>query len=224
MKSALATKTEKIFENVSKMETIKPYVLVGGTALSLQINHRKSEDLDFMKWRTSKTEKMEVEWFKIEKELSEIGNITSRNLLDIYLVDFVVDDVKLSFYANSNYSPITKAINYQNNIKLADINAIMAMKMEVLMRRSAFRDYYDIYAMLKNGVDIHTSIVSAIKYSGHRLKTKNLISMLTNSARFKIDGNFKNLDPIYDVSPKEIEQFIKEQLMNDPAFPKITNK
>lgn len=224
MKHALATKTEKIFEKVSKMETVKPFVLVGGTALSLQINHRKSEDLDFMKWRTSKDEKMEVEWFKIEKELSEIGNITSRNLLDIYLVDFVVNDVKLSFFATEKYSPNVNPTDYYNNIKLADINAIMAMKMEVLTRRNTFRDYYDIYAMLQNGVDIQASIASAIKYSGHRLKTKNLISMLTNSTRFKMDENFKNLDPIYDVSPQVIEQFIKEQLMNDPAFPKITNK
>ena len=44
------------------------YLLVGGTALSLQMGTRQSEDLDFMKWRTSKTEKMEVAWYQIEKQ------------------------------------------------------------------------------------------------------------------------------------------------------------
>lgn len=209
MKKALAEKTELIFEKISKMETIKPFVLVGGTALSLQINHRKSEDLDFMKWRTSKNEKIEVDWVRIEKELSEIGTITSKDILDIYLVNFIVDDVKLSFYATDKYSPVNQPIDYLNNIKLADVLSILAMKMEVLMRRSAFRDYYDIYSILKSGVNIYDGIELASKYSEHKLKTKNLISILTNSERFNIDKNFLALEPVYNVSPKEIEEYIK---------------
>ena len=55
----LAPHTQQIFEAVSKLDCIKPYLLVGGTALSLQIGTRQSEDLDFMKWRTSKAEKIE---------------------------------------------------------------------------------------------------------------------------------------------------------------------
>ena len=212
MNTALALKTEKIFDKISNMEAIKPFVLVGGTALSLQINHRKSEDLDFMKWRTSNKQKMEVDWVQIEKELSAIGTVSSRNLLDFSLVEFVVNNVKVSFYATEKYSPVTHIIDYRNNIKLADMDSIMAMKMEVLMRRSVFRDYYDIYAMLKNGVDIHKSIALATSYSGHRLKTKNLISILTNGERFKADQEFKSLEPIYDVTPKDIELYIKECL------------
>ena len=48
----LAPRTGEIFESVSRLECIKPYILVGGTALSLQIRTRQSEDLDFMRWRT----------------------------------------------------------------------------------------------------------------------------------------------------------------------------
>ena len=59
----LAPHTLQVFEAVSKLDCIKSYLLVGGTALSLQMGTRQSEDLDFMKWRTSKTEKMEVAWY-----------------------------------------------------------------------------------------------------------------------------------------------------------------
>lgn len=79
----LAPHTEKLFEAVSALACIKPYILVGGTALSLQIGTRLSEDLDFMKWRINKAEKMEIAWFQIEKELSTIGVIQNRNILDI---------------------------------------------------------------------------------------------------------------------------------------------
>ena len=47
----LAPHTEQIFERISRLECIQPFVLVGGTALSLQLGTRQSEDFDFMKWR-----------------------------------------------------------------------------------------------------------------------------------------------------------------------------
>ncbi len=53
----LAPHTLQVFEAVSKLDCIKSYLLVGGTALSLQMGTRQNEDLDFMKWHTSKTEK-----------------------------------------------------------------------------------------------------------------------------------------------------------------------
>ena len=56
MRQGLTTNIEAIIEQVAQLECIKPYILCGGTALAIQIGHRKSEDLDFMMWRISKTE------------------------------------------------------------------------------------------------------------------------------------------------------------------------
>lgn len=59
---ALAPHTNELFDKVTSLECIKPYFLVGGTALALQLNTRLSEDLDFMNWRLQKVEKQEVDW------------------------------------------------------------------------------------------------------------------------------------------------------------------
>lgn len=208
----LAPHTHRIFEAVSSLECIKPYLLVGDTALSLQIGMRQSEDLDFMKWRTSKTDKPEVDWPQIEKELTSIGSIQHRDILDIDHVEFLVEGVKFSFYAAPKFSPVTAPIPYLNNLRLADIRSIGAMKMEVMLRRSNFRDYYDIYSILKAGIPIQEMISSALSYSGHRLKSKNLLAMLTNGARFLRDAHFEQLVPVYQITASEIEQYIKECL------------
>ena len=209
----LAPYTQAIFEAVSNLECIKPYLLVGGTALSLQIGTRQSEDLDFMKWRTSKTENMEVAWFQIEKELASVGEIQHKDILDIDHVEFLVSGVKLSFYACPKYSPVNNPVNYLNNIRLADVRSIGAMKMEVTLRRSNFRDYYDIFSILKSGVSINDLISLALSYSGHKLKSKNLLAMLTNSNRFTRDVGFDQLQPVYSVTAQEIEEFIKFSLL-----------
>ena len=99
----LAPHTSRIFEAVSRLECIRPYVLVGGTALSLQIASRMSEDLDFMSWRKTRNEKREVDWPAIKRELEQIGNVEKCDILDIDHVEFVLEGVKLSFYANPNY-------------------------------------------------------------------------------------------------------------------------
>lgn len=208
----LTPHTAEIIEAVSKLECIKPYLLVGGTALSLQLGTRQSEDLDFMSWRKSKNEKREVNWSLIKKELESIGKIESMELLDLDHVEFVVNGVKLSFYASPNYSPVKDEVYFLNNLRLADLISIGAMKMEVLLRRSKFRDYYDIYSLVEAGCDINAMMELALKYSGHKLKSKNLMAMLSRSERFIEDSNFKTLKPIYDITAKDIENRLKELL------------
>ncbi len=214
----LAPHTQRIFESVATLECIKPYILVGGTALSIQVCTRLSEDLDFMKWRTTKDESPEVDWYHIEQELGTIGKIQSRNLLDIDHVEFILEGVKLSFYSSPKYSPVKAPIPYLHNLRLADIISIGAMKMEVMMRRSNFRDYYDIYSILKTGIPIWEMITIAQEYSGHRLKTKNILAILTNGSRFKRDEHFCQLSPIYQETTEDIECYIKECL----SQPRIT--
>lgn len=215
MNRALAPHTLEIFEKVSRLDCIKPYVLVGGTALSLQLGTRQSEDLDFMSWRTSRSERREVDWPEIERELTSIGVIRNMDILDINHVEFIVCGVKISFYATDSYAPKMDVIPCLNNLRLAGIRAIGAMKMEVMLRRSVYRDYYDIYSILKSGERFSDMMEIALKYSGHRLKSKHLMAMLSNGSRFRRDDEFKELAPVYDITSEEIEMYIKDVIMKE---------
>ena len=206
----LAPHTSRIFDQICSLQCIKTYFLVGGTALSLQIENRLSEDLDFMCWKSQKSEKPEVDWVAVEKELSQIGTIQSRDIWDFDHIEFVVEGVKISFYASPKFSPVTKPVHVKGNLWMADIEAISAMKMEVMLRRSNFRDYYDIYSILQHGISFEAVIALSLKYSGHILSTKNLYAMLTDSSRFHVDTGFKQLLPKYEVTPTEIEAYLKK--------------
>ena len=212
MRQGLTTNIEAIIEQVAQLECIKPYILCGGTALAIQIGHRKSEDLDFMMWRISKTEKPEVNWNAIERELKEkIGEIENFNMLGFDQVEFVVRGVKFSFFVSDNLSPVTAPTEYLGNIRLADIESIMAMKMEVMLRRMKFRDYYDIYCMLQEGYSIQKGIEKALNLSRHRLSSKNIIAMLLGG-QFIPDNNFATLEPKYDVTKEQIREYIMQKL------------
>lgn len=212
MHKGLTEKIDSIIDNVAGMESLKPYILCGGTALAIQIGHRKSEDLDFMMWRKSKNEKPEVDRVAIEKELREkVGDIETLNMLGFDQVEYIVKGVKFSFFVSDSYSPVQNPIHYKGNIFLADIYSILAMKIEVMLRRMKFRDYYDVYSILKEGYDISSGIESALKYSQHKLNTKNIVMMLL-SDRFTSDINFDQLEPKYNVSKSEIRNYILQKL------------
>lgn len=212
MRQGLTAKVEAIIDKIAELECIKPYLLCGGTALAMQIGHRMSEDLDFMMWRISKTEKPEVNWNAIERELvAKVGEIESFNMLGFDQVEFVVEGVKLSFFVSDNLSLVAEPIEYMGNIRLADIESIMVMKLEVMLRRMKFRDYYDIYCILREGHSIHRGIERSLKYSRHRLSTKNVIAMLLGG-QFIADYNFATLQPKYSVTREEIREYILRKL------------
>ena len=215
MKSpSFAPQTGRIIEAISRLECIKPFVLVGGTALSIQLKTRQSEDLDFMRWKEGKDDTLDIEWPKIQKELETVGNIDAIQVMGFDQVLFIVEGVKVSFYAAPRKRIATmEEIPYINNIRMADVESIGIMKMEAMMRRSKFRDYYDIYSILKNGADINTLIPRALEHSGHKLKSKGLMAMLTNGALFKKDEQFTQLQPVYDVTSTDIQEYIKTKLL-----------
>ena len=109
-------------------------------------------------------------------------------------------------------------IVFRNNLRIADVRTIGALKMEVMLRRAKFRDYYDLYSILKSGVDINELIPLALEHSGHKLKQKNLLAMITNGEFFSKDSQFEALSPIYNVTSTDIQEFIKAKLQNAISY------
>lgn len=214
LSKSLAPHTGKIFETISSLECIKSYTLVGGTALSLQIEKRQSEDLDFMKWQQKKGDKCEVNWPEIKSELEKAGEIRDYEVGGFDFVSFNFEGVKLSFYALPRKAiPSMRRLQYQNNLFVADMESIGAMKMETMLRRSKFRDYYDIYSILLEGGDIEKMIAAALEHSEHKLRKRGLLSILTNGKLFVKEKGFEELLPVYDVSPIDIQEYIKKKLL-----------
>ena len=207
----LTESTSEIVKAVSKLDCIKDYILIGGTAISMQIGKRLSEDLDFCKWTTHlKTDKPTVDWPAIEKELETVGNIDSRNILGFDQVNFVVSGVKISFLTKQkNLSPVKHPVPILKNIMTADLDSLGIMKIELMLRRSEWRDYYDIYSLLKEGKSLKAMISGASAYSKHRLKTRDALNFLSNSNNYRKDRDFHLLMPVYNVDGKDIEEFVK---------------
>ena len=123
----------------------KPFRLVGGTALSLQLGHRMSVDIDLFTDATYKS----ID-FKAIREFLELKYpfCVSRNLDNVaFGTNFTVgysqtNCVKIDMYYTDEF--IEEAIIIEN-IRMATTNEIIAMKLDVVLRGGRKKDFWDLH-------------------------------------------------------------------------------
>lgn len=161
--NALATHQQLI----SNFKLNENFCLVGGTALALQIGHRRSNDLDFACFNkqlpnyaldqllSALREKHEVRQVNSIAQISQFKIQTGLNLLN-YVRDFSIDDVKITFFILGGND--MQKYFYKSTPKLQDfwsfplmgIRGIQVAKALVLKERIRSRDMYDLMILIKD--------------------------------------------------------------------------
>ena len=134
------TKTKRVLESLDKVEIIKNFYLAGGTALALQLGHRKSIDLDLFSRKDFSTEELKT-------ILSQVGK------LKIYseekrTLNASINGIKISFLGYK-YKMLHPLIRYSKNLKLASVQDIACMKIDAISSRGSKKDFIDLYFLLK---------------------------------------------------------------------------
>ena len=112
------------------------YYLVGGTALALQLGHRRSLDFDLFTNQSFDNKRIVSTLRK--KFTAPTLHINSRDELTL-----IVHNTKITWY-NFPYE-VTCNIDWPGVIKMPDILTIAAMKAFALGQRAKWKDYIDLY-------------------------------------------------------------------------------
>lgn len=141
-KEILSKKAKHILKEIKKTRILSDFYLAGGTALALQLGHRKSIDLDWFSPRPFLVS-------RLKKELKNIGKLRIDEEKEDTL-SCVLSGVRLSFFEYP-YKVLFPFIKYENGaIKLADLRDIACMKIDAISSRGSKKDFIDIYFILKN--------------------------------------------------------------------------
>jgi len=128
-----------LLKKIMAVPELSDFNLAGGTALALQIGHRKSVDLDFFGARMIDKDEM-VSLLESIGELHILQH--SRNILI-----FNINGVKVDF-VNYKY-PWLREISQVEGIRLASLADIGAMKLAAIIGRGKKRDFTDLYFLLR---------------------------------------------------------------------------
>ena len=118
----------------------KNFGLVGGTAIALQIGHRRSIDFDLFANKP-------FDSMAIKRKISKNHRIqkTYKDEPDQYTL--IISGVQFTFF---NYPfKINFSKKFGENIKLPDLFTLAAMKVFALGQRAKWKDYVDLYFIIK---------------------------------------------------------------------------
>ena len=119
----------------------RTFYLVGGTAIALHIGHRRSIDFDL--FRDKKLDKLSV-----KRKLKEFPFSQELFFEDYDQMHWVINDVKVTFF--SYPYQIEHKIKVESFFTIPDLLSLAAMKAFALGRRAKWKDYVDLYFILKD--------------------------------------------------------------------------
>lgn len=202
-------RTSELFKSLQLLPFIRKFTLVGGTALSLQIGHRQSEDLDFI------FDGEKIQSVSIKREISKHfpNHILIREEKD-YQLDYLVNNVKLTFFSTGAVMIPFNVKDFSakfDNINIATVEILATLKIATLTQRNTIRDYYDLYFIAKNIIPFNEIIkqskkmlpnISPITYSETIIYTDDI----------QEESIENHLNPIELVTKHQISEFFISEL------------
>lgn len=125
------------------MPELSNFSLVGGTSLSLQVGHRKSDDLDFFTDRSF--------------DVREIKNAISQYNSNVTFLNETRQGISFSLPLSENGDDVRKLdvynwavkfirpIKMESEIRLASLEDIASFKLDAICHRKEKKDYVDIF-------------------------------------------------------------------------------
>lgn len=195
--STVEPTTLELLKRLQQLPILCNTRLVGGTALALQLGHRKSIDLDFFG-------RINADSQELQEALRTIGTLTilsdSKNI-HIY----VLNDVKIDI-VNYTYSWLDDVV-YNDGIRLASPKDIAAMKITAIEGRGTKKDFVDIFFLLKQ-----YSLKNILNFYSRKYPDSSSFMAMKSLAYFE-DAEDEPMPYMFvDVSWSEIKRFILSHL------------
>jgi predicted nucleotidyltransferase component of viral defense system len=197
----LLPNTEKLLlKMIDGCDFLGQYVLVGGSALSMHLCHRKSEDLDFFTYDDSFDKQKIFAYIKTFKN-KEILHQTDEQ------IDVLLDGVKVTFF-NAKWGFLKPM--HMKKFNLASLESIAAMKINVLFLRAKYRDYYDLYSLVKTGMSLKKMFTCGLEVlEGINFKLFSVALLYTDDIE---DDNIEYLEPSEVVNKETIRSYFEVRL------------
>ncbi len=184
----------KVAQQLSASPKLVPFRLVGGTAIALQLGHRRSVDIDF--FANEKIGKTEI-----------IGHLktlfpTGEFVVSEHSVSSEITGVRVELF-DEWQTPFLHAPLVEQGIRVASLTDLAALKLDAIVGRREKKDYIDLYVLFK-ALGANNVLQSFGLYNPH-LSMKSILFALeeVNNAR---DNKSVMPELLIDVSWKEIEK------------------
>lgn len=202
---AVESGTLSLLKKLMVLPSLKPFALVGGTALSLRYGHRSSIDLDLFFH-----EQFDYHQIIDELEATFQHNFVYKQQQTGFGVFCFINDIKVDFVYFPH--PLIEEIDVVDNIRMYSNADISAMKIQAILGRAKKKDFWDLYELLQNYsfqqlIDWHKQ-----KYPSQMLAISipHAITYFAEAEESETPVSFKN--QTWELIKKEISKSVRDYL------------
>jgi Nucleotidyl transferase AbiEii toxin, Type IV TA system len=190
-----------------RLSAFPDFYLAGGTALALQIGHRVSVDFDFFS-----SDPIPHSLLLKAKRVFEASSVEPLiNNPDELTV--LVDDMKLTFLAYP--FPVIAPLVSAGGLHLLSVTEIAATKAYSIGRRGTYKDYVDLYAIVKHR---HATLAEIIAMAERKFEAQFNSRLFAEQLLFMDDiGDYRIEFLGAPTTPTKILTFFKAELRRLPA-------
>lgn len=199
----LPERTREVWEMFSEIGLEQGFVLAGGTALALRLGHRESEDLDFFRNEHFNTASILNNLMEKSTNSSDL-EIVLQEPKDTLHVRF--RQVKLSFLFQAGKH--LAAYDLWNGVRIASIDAIVAMKLNAVAGRGERKDFIDLYTICQDVMDFDEMLRRGFAL----LPNLNRYHILRSLVYFQDAEQTPPLRLFRDYSWSEVKQFFSRKV------------
>ena len=178
----------------------KDFGLVGGTAIALHIGHRESIDFDFFSFEKFKNVNIKKRILRSKKIDKVIRDETEQ-------FTFIINGVLFTFFRYP--FEINYEVDFDQTLKTPSLLALAAMKIFALGRRAKWKDYVDLYFIIRDFHSLSEIIKQAENIFGNEFNEKICREQLAYFQDINYSEEVKYLKG-FEVSDK----IIKKELVN----------
>ena len=177
----------------------RSFYLVGGTAIALYLGHRRSIDYDLFTFSP-------LNKSRIKQRIMQTPFKKNIIFEDVDQIHFNLNDVKLTFF-NYPYQ-VVHLQKFDKVMSLPSLLSLAAMKAFALGRRAKWKDYVDLYFIIKNFYTFTEIAVEADKIYGTLFSEK----LFREQLAFHKDINYSE-EIEYMIPNPPSEKEVKEELI-----------
>jgi hypothetical protein len=156
------------------------FVLYGGTAIALRLGHRASVDFDFFTEETLDREALSRALPFLSRSEVFQDRRDSWGVLVGGGEGAAPRGVKLSFFGGITFGRVDEpAYTSDRIIQVASLTDLLATKLKVQLQRASAKDYQDVAAILRSGVDLARGLSAARTMFGANFQPAESLKALT---------------------------------------------
>ena len=195
----VAPRTLEILRILMKTYSLQDFVLVGGTALSLQWGHRISDDIDMFRFSTEEVDGTLI-YEELENTFTDILELSRQN----YYLKLLIEGIKIDLLRYKH--PVIDEVLEIDGIRMLSPKDIVPMKLLAINNRGARKDFYDLYFMLNL-----FSLEELFGFYEQKFKTIDRFQLCKSLCYFDdADGSLSKLEPLTTISWQEAKSEIQK--------------